>query len=302
MADPDKTSHKRIRHLKKRSAGDIVFDVLLYTFLAVFVIVTLFPILRTLLLSFSDPGDANKGHLIFLPRKWSLINFKEMFKRESFQNGLKVSLGRTILGTVSSLAVNSLLAFILSRRKFLFKSVFSLFWVITIYVQGGMVPVYELYHKLRLTSSFLVYIIPGMVNALYVLVLRTYMKSIPESLEESAWLEGAGYFRIFINIVSPLCKPVYAAIGLFIAVNHWNSWFDAMLYNRMDYKHTTLQYEIVKYLNQVMASPGTISTSRMSVVTLRAALITVTMLPFIVIYPFFQRFFIAGLKVGGIKD
>lgn len=291
MADPDKTSHKKILNLKKRSAGDIVFDVLLYTFLAVFVIVTVYPVLRILFLSFSDPLDAIKGHQLLFPRKWSLINYKDLFDREFYHNGIRVSLGRTLLGTATSLAVNALLAFILSRKRFLFKSAFSLFWVITIYVQGGIVPVYELYHKLRLTSNFWVYIIPGMVNAIYVLVLRTYMKSIPESL-----------VRIFISIVSPLCKPVYAAIGLFIAVNHWNSWLDAMLYNRMDAKLTTMQFEIMKYLSRVQALNGTISNTKIYVDTIRAAMIVVTMIPFIVIYPFFQRFFITGLKVGGIKD
>jgi putative aldouronate transport system permease protein len=128
------------------------------------------------------------------------------------------------------------------------------------------------------------------------------MKSIPESLEESAQLEGAGYFRIFISIISPLCKPVYAAIGLFIAVNHWNSWFDALIYNRMDPKLTTLQYEIMKNLSTIIHPGGVEFKARQYIGSLRAAMIVVTMLPFIVIYPFFQRFFITGLKVGGIKD
>ena len=158
---------------------------------------------------------------------------------------------RTVIGTLTALAANALLAFIVSRKRFLFRRQLSLFWVITMYVNGGMIPVFLLYKGLGLTNSFWVYIIPGMVSAFNMLVLRTYMEGIPESLEESAQLDGAGYMTIFVKIISPLCLPVYATVALFAAVGQWNSWFDAMLYNRMSEEYTTLQYELMKLLSSV---------------------------------------------------
>ncbi len=137
------------------------------------------------------------------------------------------------------------------KKRFMFKKQLSLFWVITMYVNGGLIPTFLLYKGLGLNNSFWVYVIPGMVSAFNMLVIRTYMNGIPDSLEESAQLDGAGYTTIFLKIYSPLCKPVYATVALFVAVGQWNSWFDAMLYNRMNGKLTTLQYELMKLLSSV---------------------------------------------------
>ena len=139
------------------------------------------------------------------------------------------------------------------------------------------------------------------------LVIRTYMNGIPDSLEESAQLDGAGYTTIFLKIISPLCKPVYATVALFVAVGQWNSWFDAMLYNRMDGNLTTLQYELMKLLSSV-TNQGTSaeamknSTGTVTPTSVRAAATIVTMLPIICIYPFLQQYFVSGLTLGGVKE
>ena len=196
----------------------------------------------------------------------------------------------------------------LQGPKFIFRSGLSLFWIITIYAQAGIIPTLYLYRKMHLTQSFWVYVIPGLVSGLYLIVMRTYMKNIPESLEEAAQLEGAGYMRIFWSIISPLCKPVYAAIALFIATTQWNSWFDAYLYNRFEYEYTTLQFEIFKYFNTVTAQPGTITNMHqprpypITPRTLRSALAILSMLPLMIAYPFLQKYFVSGLTVRGIKD
>jgi putative aldouronate transport system permease protein len=178
------------------------------------------------------------------------------------------------------------------------------------YASGGLVPTLILFRYLHLTSSFWVYIIPGMVAAFNVMVMRTYMLGIPDSLEEAAQLEGAGYMRVFVSIISPLCKPVYATIALFVAVYHWNSWFDAMLYNRFDPQYTTLQYELMKLLDSVSASTGVASGAQMGAsaqntitpITVRAAATIATMAPIVALYPFLQRYFVTGLTIGGVKE
>ena len=230
-----------------------------------------------------------------------------MFAKEGYRWGAVNTVLRTVLGTLISLVVNAVLAFVISRKRFLFKKSFSLFWVITMYVNGGLIPTFIVYQKLHLTNNFLVYIIPGAVSAFNMLVIRNFMNGIPESLEESAQIDGAGYFKIFYSIISPLCKPVYATIALFVAVYQWNSWFDAMLYNKMHDELTVLQYELMKQLQTAMKSAGSVEGlkyggSTITPTSIRAAATICTMLPILFIYPFLQRYFVTGLTIGGVKE
>ena len=212
------------------------------------------------------------------------------------------------MGTIFALVTNALLAYIISRKRFLFRSQLSLFWVITMYVNGGMIPTLILYRNMNLTNSFWVYVIPGMVSAFNVLVMRTFMEGLPSALEESAMIDGANDFTIFTRIISPLCKPVYATVALFVAVGQWNSWFDAMLYNRMKTQYTTLQYELMKLLSSVMQQSGSATTggntatAAVTPVTVRSAATVVTMLPIILLYPFLQRYFVSGMTIGSVKE
>ena len=312
MSDISNVDFERIKHKKRMATEDIIFYIFNTAFLILFAVVTLYPVLNTLAYSFNDGNDAVRGGIYLLPRKFSLRSYQEvLFERAGIHQGAKVTVARTVLGTLTSLAANALLSFILSRKKFLFKSSLSLFWIITMYASGGLIPVLILFRYLHLTSSFWVYIIPGMVSAFNVMVMRTYMQGIPDSLEEAAQLEGAGYMRIFISIITPLCKPVYATIALFVAVYHWNAWFDAMLYNRFDPQYTTLQYELMKLLDSVSATTGGQGTAAqmtaanantLTPITVRAAATIATMAPIIALYPFLQRYFVTGLTIGGVKE
>ncbi|MCR2023118.1 carbohydrate ABC transporter permease, partial [Blautia pseudococcoides] len=168
-------------------------------------------------------------------------------------------------------------------------------------------PTFILYKNLHLTNTFWVYIVPGVISAFNMLVIRTYMNGLPNSLVESAQLDGAGYTTIFIKIISPLCKPVYATVALFVAVGQWNSWFDAMLYNRMSGEYTTLQYELMKLLSSVTNQGASAESMKNAVgavtpTSVRAAATIITMLPIICIYPFLQNYFVAGLTLGGVKE
>lgn len=294
----------------KRTVGGELFTIFNAIFMIAFVVITLYPVLNTLAVSFNDGTDALRGGIYLWPRKWSLQNYSTVLQKDNLITGAYISVARTVLGTVLGLAANALLAFIVSRKKFLFKSQLSLFWVITMYVNGGMIPVFLVYKGLGLTNSFWVYVIPGMLGAFNMLVMRTYMLGISDSLEESAQLDGAGYMTIFIKIISPLCKPVYATVALFIAVGQWNSWFDAMLYNRMSDQYTTMQYELMKLLSSVTNQGATAETMQNAVeaagavtpTSIRAAATIITMLPIVCLYPFLQRYFVAGLTIGGVKE
>lgn len=305
MAISESASFEKIRHRKKISPSDLIFYVIVYSVFVLFAVVTLYPVFNMLAYSLDDIYDAAYGHIHLLPREWTLDNYERIFKMPAIMQGILITLARTLIGTAASLISTALLSFVLSRKKFLFKSSLSLFWIITMYAQGGIVPTLLLYHKcLHLTNSFWVYVIPCLISAFNVMVMRTYMRSIPDSLEEAAQLEGAGYMRVFWSIITPLCKPVYAVIALFIAVFHWNSWFDSLMYNRLAVQYTTLQYELMKLANTVVApQPAVIANYRpSSIQPVRSAAYFLSIIPVIVIYPFFQRYFIDGVTIRGIKE
>lgn len=294
----------------KSSTGSKIFTVLNSLFMIAFVIITLYPVLNTVAISFNDGIDAVRGGIYLWPRKFAIKNYQTVLAMENLITGAKISVARTVIGTLSSVVVNALLAYVVSRKRFLFKSQLSLFWVITMYVNGGLIPTFLLYRNLGLTGTFWVYVVPGMISAWNMLVMRTYMLGLPDSLEESAQLDGAGYMTIFAKIISPLCKPVYATVVLFVAVGQWNSWFDAMLYNRMKTEYTTLQYELMKLLSSVMQQSGSAASASergsaaaaITPITVRSAATVVTMLPIICLYPFLQRYFVTGLTIGGVKE
>lgn len=292
---------------KKSSLADKIFVVLNTVFMIAFVVITLYPVLNTLAVSFNDGIDTVRGGIYLWPRKFTLKNYATVLHKQNMITGAYVTVARTIVGTVTALVSNALLAYIVSRKRFLFKSQLSLFWVITMYVNGGMIPVFLLYKNVHLTGTFWVYVVPGMISAFNMLVLRTYMLGLPDSLEESAQLDGAGYMTIFLKIISPLCKPVYATVALFVAVGQWNSWFDAVLYNRMKDQYTTLQYELMKLLSSVMQQSGSADSMKnaanaITPTSIRAAATILTMLPIVCLYPFLQRYFVAGLTIGGVKE
>lgn len=292
----------------KSTTSDKVFTVFNTIIMVLFVVITLYPVLNTLAVAFNDGTDALRGGIHIWPRMWTMNNFTTVLQKENLLTGAKISVLRTVLGTLLSLFLNAVLAFIISRKEFVFQRSLSLFWVITMYVNGGLIPVFLLYKALGLTNSFWVYVIPGAISCYNMLVIRTYMNnSIPNSLVESAQIDGAGYTTIFVKIISPLCKPVYATVALFSAVGQWNSWFDAMLYNRMSEKYTTLQYELMKLLSSV-TNQGTSAEAMKNAAgavtptSVRAAATILTMLPIVCLYPFLQKYFVQGLTLGSVKE
>ncbi len=299
------SGHKRI------SIKNILYSGIIGLILTIFVIITIYPIINTLAISFNDALDAMRGGVYIWPRKWSFNNYRTVLHKDSITTGLYVSVLRTVVGTVVQLSVTALISFVLSRKNFIFSKQISMLFVLTMYVNGGLIPSFLLLRHLGFMNNFWVYIIPGMVSAFNMLVIRTYMNGLPDSLEESAMMDGAGYFKIFTRIIVPLCKPVFATIALFIAVGQWNSWFDTMLYNRMADNLTTLQYELMKLLSSVSQLSGDANTSsltssvtsvQVTTKSVRAAATILTCLPIVALYPFLQRYFITGLTIGGVKE
>ena len=228
--------------------------------------------------------------------------YSVVLERDVIQTGLKVSVLRVIVGTITGLFGSSLLAFILSRKEFVFRKQLTIFMLVGMLVQPGLIPEVWVYNFLHLRNTFAVYIVPRMVNTFYVFVLREYMKNIPESYIESAKIEGYGYFGIYTRVISPMCRPIYAAVALFLASMHWNEWFDSMLYNRMEFKFTTMAYETMKTLSNVVSHHSAFSCKEGAGIYVPAAVrfssCILMAVPTAFIYPFFQKYFIYTTMPG----
>ena len=288
---------------------DIVFYTINGIIMLLICVMTLYPVLNTLAISFNDGVDAVRGGVHLWPRMFTLTNYTTVLGKRDIMQGALISVARTVLGTLLALAANALLAFIVAQRKYVFRSPLALFWVITMYVNGGMIPVLLLFQTLKLTGSFWVYVIPAMISGFNMLVMRTYMEGLPDSLQEAAEIDGAGYMTVFLKVISPLCKPVYATVALFVAVGQWNSWFDTMLYNRFSPQFTTLQYELMKLLSAVTSLKGSTGANttpgqgvNITPISVRSAATIITMAPIVMLYPFLQRYFVTGLTIGGVKE
>ncbi len=307
---PPQNTGKKKRNKRKASWQDVVFTICNTIILTIATVITIYPILNTLAISFNDGIDALRGGIHLVPRVFTLKNYDTVLSMQNLLTGAQNSVLRTLIGTILQLFTTAMLAYVLSVKDFLFSKGVSFFYVLTMYLGAGLIPTFLWYRDLGLTNSFWVYVIPGMVSAFNLLVLRTFMKDLPESLRESAQLDGANHLTIFFKIYLPLCKPVLATVALFVAVYQWSSWFDNMIYNRTNSDLTTLQYELMKLLSSVSSqtssgnaySSNTSQGMQITPTSIRAAATMVTSFPIVVLYPFLQRYFVTGLTIGGVKE
>lgn len=304
-----------MKKLRKTSVGDRVFNIFNAIFMISLIVVTLYPFLNTLAISLNNSIDTMKGGIYIWPREFTLFNFQSVFAGGTIYNAFLVSLSRTILSTILNIFFTTMLAYALSRKEYVFRKLITTVFVMTMYFNAGLIPGYFLIKGLGLLNSFWVYILPSMVGAFNLIVIRTYIKSLPDSMIEAAKIDGAGEFRIFIQVVFPLCKPVLAVIGLFVAVGAWNTWFDTFLYASSNKSLSTLQYELMKLLASSMntsataastfaqhAHDGQNTSNSVTPQSVRAAITIVTAVPILLVYPFLQKYFVVGMNVGSVKE
>ncbi|ANA79530.1 binding-protein-dependent transport systems inner membrane component [Paenibacillus vortex V453] len=294
----------------KPTLSDRVFDIFNFTFMMLVMIVTLYPFLNVLAISLNDSVDTVRGGIYIWPREFTLENYVQIFKYEGLITGSKITILRTLAGTFLGLLSGTMLGYVLSRMDFQGRKFMSTFLALTMYFSGGMIPVFILIRDLNMMNSFLVYIIPGMVSAFNVFVIRSFIDSLPYSLQESAKLDGASDFTIYYRIILPLCKPVLATIALFLAVGQWNSWLDTYLYNGNAPHLTTLQFELMKVLQSTQGqTSGMMSGQNMAEIvkqvspeSIKMAITIVVTVPILLVYPFLQRYFVKGMTLGAVKS
>lgn len=296
----------------KSSKGDLIFTICNYTFLTLVFVITLYPFLNVLAISLNDATDTVRGGITIFPREFTFENYITIFEYDNLITGFVNSTLRTVIGTILGVISSAMVAFTLSRADFKGRKFVSTTLVLTLYFSGGLIPGYMLMRDLNLVGTFWVYILPGMVNAFNIIIVRSFMDGLPYALQESAKMDGANDFSIFWRIILPLCTPVLATIALFIAVGQWNSWFDTYLYNGSDPSLTTLQYELMKILqntsisstdpNAYRGTEGLEGAKNVSPESIKMAISVVTIIPILIVYPFLQRFFVQGMTLGAVKS
>ena len=290
---------------KSLKSSDFLFDLFITLTCIITIVVMIYPFLNVLAVSFNEPRDTMRGGITFYPRKFSAESYSKIFKDSNIYDAAYISVLRTVIGTCASLFCTSLLAYVLSRKGFILNKFITILMLITMYFGAGIIPTYVLFKYLNLLNNFLVYVVPSLFYGFNVIIIRTYMEGLPDSLVESAQLDGAKEMTIFLRIMFPLSLPSIATVALFLAVGQWNSWFDTMLYAP---RIKTLQYLLMQKLDSVNASMNSSQPNdaemqvTVTTASVRATYTVITMLPIVCVYPFVQRFFIQGMTVGGVKE
>lgn len=300
-----------MNHAISRPMSEKVFDAFNVCAMLLLCAITLYPFLNVLAIALNEGSDSALGGITIFPRDVTIENFKTVFQNKDLLQAGVITISRTLLGTLLSLLITSLAAYALSKKKLLGRSAILVFMTIPMFIGGTLVSNFIIMHDLHLLNSFFVYIIPGAFSFFNMIIMRTYFYTIPESLEESARIDGASDVTIFFRIMLPLAMPMIAALGLFIGVGHWNDFFTNLLYIT-NAKLNTLQFILMRIVkSQDMSNfldelknykPGMTNLRQVTPQSIRNATTVVTVFPIIVIYPFLQKYFIKGMMIGAVKE
>lgn len=290
---------------KKRCASDWFLEIFKVIFLILVTVICVYPFWNIFIVSINDATDALRGGLYFLPRKLSFASYADILTRETFLHGIWVTVLRTVIGTPLAVLVTTMLAYVLSREDLLWKKTLNLLFIFTMYFGGGMVPYYMVLKNLGMLNNFIVFIFPNLVSVYNMILVKNYIEGMPKEIFESSKIDGANDLTVFFRMVLPLSKPIIMTIALFVAVMHWNSWFDAYLYtNSQSLK--TMQSILVEILNQYQTSSANQAANQagqqLTPDSIRMAATMIATIPIIMVYPFIQKYFVKGIMLGSVKS
>lgn len=269
------------------------------------------PMLHIVALAFNSGTDAQRGGITFWPRTFSLDNFKEIFKQGTILNALLISLAKTLIGTVLSVILTAMAAYVLTIKTLPFRRMITFFLVFTMLFNAGVVPLYILLNQLSLTDTFWVYIIPSLYSVYNILIMRTFFSQIPNSVIEAARIDGCNHWQIFWKIILPMSKPVIATVTLFNAVSQWNDWFTGAFFVRNPklkplatvlQDMLTSQESIANALKQKSGAYQMIERITITGDSLQMAMIVLLIIPILLLFPFVQKHFVKGVNIGSIKE
>lgn len=303
-------SKGKVRKLNQRTGGEIAFDIIIKFIFILIIIGILYPLWFIVIASISNPADIANGEVLFIPKHLNFDGYKQLFSASLIWKSYRNTIIYTAVGTFVQLAVNLPAGYALSRSELVGKKWIFLFFAITMFIGGGLIPTYLNIRNLGLLNNPLVLILPGAVSTYNILVIRSFFKeNIPETLWEVAQLDGCGIIRFFIQIAVPLSKAIIAVIGLWAAVGIWNSWFDAMIYiQNENLQPLQLILRRILIVNEGMGNQGSASATASAALSQQRAemmkygAMIVSTLPIMCVYPFLQKYFNQGVMIGSIKE
>lgn len=296
----------------RRTPGEKAFNVFNILFCILFAFVCAYPFYYLIINSLSDNAASAAGEVNWLPQGIHWANYKEVFALDGLSTAAFISVARTVIGTVFTVAASAFLGFMFTQKKMWRRQTWYRVIVITMYFNAGLIPMFITMKNYGLTNNFWVYILPAIVQPFNIILVKTFVESIPESLQEAAEMDGAGTLTVFRKIVLPMMTPILATVGIFSAVGQWNSFQDTLIY-MTDQKLWSLQYLLYTYINQanalaasVKASAGTAMNvaalaTQQTPTSIRMTVSVIVVLPILFVYPFFQRFFVKGMMLGAVK-
>lgn len=315
----EKLDEKREREYAKKhkrkyrlTPGDILFNILNYGFFTIFTLSCIFPFYYIFINTISQRSLVAQGKIMLYPKGINIQNYLDILKVNDVFNAFGVSLARTIIGTALMVAATGLIGYLVTKEEMWHRKVWYRFIIITMYFNAGIIPWYMNMSMLGLTGHFAAYIIPGIVAPYNIILVKTYIESIPAELEESAFMDGASFFTVFRKIIWPLSKPILATIAIFGAVGHWNSFTDSLILMQNNPKMYTLQHLLYNYLNQSSNLGSAMSSGNSSaaaaamenalnVKVQKYTISMISVIPILLVYPFMQRYFEKGIMLGAVK-
>lgn len=293
----------------RRTTGEKIYNVFNIFMLSMFTLICVSPFYYLIINSFSDNNAAAAGEVMWWFKGFHLQNYKDVLGLDGLATAAWISVARTVIGTVLTVLASAYLGFMFTQQKMWARSFWYRFVVITMYFNAGLIPMFITMKNLHLTNNSWVYILPAVVQPFNIILVKTYIESIPASLQEAAEVDGAGTLTVFYKIVLPMCTPILATVGIFSAVNQWNSFQDTLIY-MTDSKLYSLQYLLYTYINQASALANSVKANAANVsalasaatpTSIRMTVSVIVVLPIMFTYPFFQRFFVKGMMLGAVK-
>lgn len=295
----------------KKSILDRIIDFITYTVFSMFAFVCIYPFYYIFINTISSNELSQRGLILFLPKEIHFQNYINSMKIPGLINAAGISVGRTIIGTILTVAIASFLGYMFTRETMWKRKFWYRFVIITMYFNAGIIPWYLTMRNLHMTNNFWGYILPTVVSPFYIILSKTFVESIPRELQQAAEIDGAGTLTIFLKIILPVIKPIMATIAIFTAVAQWNAFQDTLLL-MTDNKLYSLQFILYQYINQASSLKSLVNSSNSSAVaqslatvqtatSIRMTVTIIVVAPILFIYPIFQRYFVKGIMIGAIK-
>ena len=291
---------------KRKTTGDAIFDMFNIVIMVAVCFIVLYPIWYTLVNSFNNGQDAMLGGIYWWPRMFTFDNYKEVFRDNSILTAFMVSIARTLIATTLSVFFTAMVSYGLSKKDLVGRNLYLIIGTITLFFSGGLIPYFLLIKQLGMYDKFIVYIIPSLFYFYNTIIYMAFFREIPTSLEESAKIDGANDFVIFVRLIIPLSKPILATMALFTGVYHWNDYFMGIIYinNANLQPIQTFLYRIISESSthtMLLNAPSEITANSITSQSLKLATMCVTTLPIVCVYPFLQKHFVKGMLLGSIK-